>query len=260
VRPETLAALEAVRVGLDIARARSGAEAVRSKGGRDIVTAVDVAVERAVRKSLTERFPGLTVVGEEDGGIVEDGAPHWLVDPICGTRNYASGLPLYAVNVALVEDGRVTACAVGDGGSGVRFLAERGAGAHRMAETGPARLRASDASKTIDLPGYAPRVERGPGADVVRAAILADRYDVRILATTASLAYVADGRIAATAFLDLPDAIHTAAGCLLAEEAGALVTETDGRPWTLASRSLVAAASREVHEHLLSLIAAASRV
>ena len=38
-----------------------------------------------------------------------DGSPYWLVDPICGTRNFASGIPLYCVNLALVEDHHVAA-------------------------------------------------------------------------------------------------------------------------------------------------------
>ena len=49
---------------------------------------------------------GHPVVGEEHGGErPRDGRGHWIVDPICGTRNYASGLPLWCVNLAFVEGG-----------------------------------------------------------------------------------------------------------------------------------------------------------
>src|SRR5215216_2813345 len=124
MRPETEAALAAVDVGLDLARRRVGADQVTMKGDRDPVTATDVAVEDAVRAALTARYPEWTVVGEERGGEDRIGdRPYWLVDPICGTRNFASHLPLYAVNVALVEGGRVTSAAVGDGGTGHRFIA-----------------------------------------------------------------------------------------------------------------------------------------
>jgi myo-inositol-1(or 4)-monophosphatase len=44
--------------------------------------------------------------------------PYWVVDPICGTRNVTSGIPLFAINAALVEDGRVAVSVVGDGPTG----------------------------------------------------------------------------------------------------------------------------------------------
>src|SRR5215210_3278190 len=130
MRPETEAALAAVNVGLDLARRRVGADQVTMKGLRDPVTATDVAVEDAVRATLRERFPDWTVVGEERGGQDDVGdRPYWLVDPICGTQNFAADLPLYCVNIALVEQGQVTASAVGDGGTGQRYIAERRQGA-----------------------------------------------------------------------------------------------------------------------------------
>src|SRR5919206_4828696 len=90
MRPETEAALAAVEVGLDLARRRVGAERITSKGGRDLVTATDVAVEDAIRSTLLAGFPDWTVVGEERGGEDQVGdRPYWLVDPICGTRNFA---------------------------------------------------------------------------------------------------------------------------------------------------------------------------
>ncbi len=66
-RPETLVAVDAVRQALALARRRVGAEAITSKGGRDVVTATDVAVEDAVRDLMSGAL-GFPVVGEEGGG------------------------------------------------------------------------------------------------------------------------------------------------------------------------------------------------
>ena len=66
--------------------------------------------------------------------------PYWLVDPICGTRNFASNIPGYAVNVALVEDGVLSVAVVGDGVTGDRFIAERGQGAYQVMRDGPTRV------------------------------------------------------------------------------------------------------------------------
>lgn len=70
-----------------------------------------------------------------------------------------------------------------------------------------------------------------------------------------ALAYVAAGRIAAyVSFVPLPP-LHNAAGCLLASEAGATVTDIAGRAWTLDSKSIMAAATAELHRDLLRLVA-----
>src|SRR6478672_1659832 len=106
-----LAALEAAQRTL---QNRSASPRVSSKGGRDLVTETDVAVEDAVRAELS-RFGSWPVVGEERGGTApEDGSPYWLLDPICGTRVFACGLPLYCCNLALVEDGQVVLSGVGE--------------------------------------------------------------------------------------------------------------------------------------------------
>ena len=73
-----------------------------------------MAVEDAVR-TIIRGAVGSLVVGEERGGEAPaDGAPCWLVDPICGTRNFASGVPLYSINLAFVEGGQLTVAVVGD--------------------------------------------------------------------------------------------------------------------------------------------------
>src|SRR4051812_9430381 len=141
MRAETRAALAAVDAGLKLMRQRAGADRITSKGGRDLVTATDIAVEDAVRAALLEAFPEWTVVGEERGGEDQVGdRPYWLVDPICGTRNFASNIPGYAINIALCQDGVLTVSAVGDGVTGDRFIAERSRGAYQMLGDGLTRI------------------------------------------------------------------------------------------------------------------------
>src|SRR4051794_9479601 len=121
-----LSALEAAQRTL---QHRAASPLVRSKGGRDLVTETDVAVEDAVRAELA-RFGAWPVVGVERGGAPPvDGSPYWLLDPICGTRVFACGLPLYCCNLALVEGGRVVLAGVGESESGPNRVAELGAGA-----------------------------------------------------------------------------------------------------------------------------------
>jgi myo-inositol-1(or 4)-monophosphatase len=254
-RTETQAAAAAARAGLAVALQRTDAQHVVSKGGVDIVTGADVAAEHAIRRVLRERCPNLPVLGEELGGAeLGRERAYWLVDPICGTRNYASSLTTFCTNVALVEDGVVTLAAVGDGGTAEIAYAERGRGAFVERAAGPVPLYAREGSVLVlELGGNPPHAEWGPLLGRLMPLMAADaRYHLRLFGTTLSLAKVASGDVAGVLLLDSNAApLHTAAGCLLAQEAGALVTDREGRGWQLDTDVLVLAASRTLHDQLL---------
>jgi len=246
-RPETEAAIRAADVARRIADAREGAEHVTSKGGIDLVTETDVACEDAIRATLGAAFPDHVVVGEERGGTAVPGRPYWLVDPICGTRAFASDIPLYCTNVALVEDGAVTVAAVGVGRSDRVVWAERGRGAWCRKAAGDARLSAAAGSSIVWFSGGEPEA-----AETVRRALVARRWYVWLFSSTLSYVHLASGRIAGI-FHSGTTPVHVAAGCLLAAEAGAVVTDLDGAPWRPAATGVIAAASPALHEELLSL-------
>jgi len=259
MRAETRAALAAADAALKLMRRRPGADQITSKGGRDLVTATDVAVEDVVRASLLAEYPEWTVVGEERGGEDQVGdRPYWLVDPICGTRNFAANIPMYAVNIALVEGGQVTVAAVGDGGTGSRYIAERGQGAYEVVRNGPTPITVDPSSPIFSFSAGTskPGMHNTIGADFTRAAILADRWELRMFSSTLSMAYLASGRIGGYLLLEISSPVHIAAGTLLAEEAGALVTDRDGQPWTVERPSVLAAASPEMHREVSELIRA----
>jgi fructose-1,6-bisphosphatase/inositol monophosphatase family enzyme len=90
-----------------------GQDDIREKKPGDLVTIADVATERRLSPLLVDLLPGSVVVGEEavaaDPHVLEalsGTAPVWLLDPIDGTANFASGKPIFAVMVALVREGR----------------------------------------------------------------------------------------------------------------------------------------------------------
>ena len=251
-RRETRAGIEAVVRALHLARNGLGRSDVTSKGGRDLVTATDVAVEDAVRAILTDAV-GAAVVGEERGGETADRSTHWLVDPICGTRNFASGMSLYCVNLALVEDDQITVAVVGDPSTSEIHVAERGGGAWALKDGRRRALRTSDESRTIVIEdGRSTGDRRDRAAHFVARAIRADRWDFRLLGTTLSLAYLAAARVSAYV-LFLGSSVHTAAGTLLVTEAGGRLTDIEGHPWTIHSDSLLATATPNLHTQLLHL-------
>ena len=256
-RRETLVAMGAVERALDLARRRVGADDITSKGARDVVTATDVAVEDAVRGIMSDAL-GFPVVGEERGGEAPaDGSAYWLVDPICGTRNFASGIPLYCVNLALVEGGQITLAVVGDPSTGEIGVAERGGGAWALKDGARRPLTTSDRSRTIVIDnGKSKGARREHAAQFTAGAIRADRWDFRSLGTTLALPYLAAGRISAYVVFGV-SAIHTGAGSLLVTEAGGTLSDIDRQPWTIHSDSLVASATPELHRELLDLARAA---
>ena len=257
-RPETLVAIEAVMRALTIAQRGVGADEVTAKSGRDLVTAADVAIEDAVRRMVADAL-SFSVIGEECGGEASaDGSPYWLVDPICGTRNFASGIPLYCVNLALVEANEITVAVVGDPSTGEIDVAERGRGAWRLKDSARHRLTTCDDSRTIVIEdGKAKGNRRDRAAHFTAAAIRADRWDIRSLGTTLASPYVAAGRIAAYVVF-LISALHAGAGSLLITEAAGAVSDIDGRLWTIDSDSLVGSANSRFHEKLLHIARASA--
>lgn len=255
MRHETEAAIRAARIAQEIADSRSGAEEITSKGGIDLVTASDVACEDRIREELLRAFPDYPVIGEERGGQPVLGKPYWLVDPICGTRLYASNVPLYCTNIALVEDGEVTVAAIGIGKTGEILFAEKGAGGWiRTASSKDRKLAVSDKSNAIWIDGD------DRAAEVVRLAMLSKRWYVWLYSSSIAMAHLADGRISGILQFGAPatvpfGTVHFAAGGLVASEAGAIVLDLDtGKPWNLQTRSFFVAATPQLQEELSTLL------
>jgi histidinol phosphatase-like enzyme (inositol monophosphatase family) len=80
--------------------------AVETKPNRTPVTIADRAAEEAMRRLITETFPAHGIVGEELGAEREDAEFVWILDPIDGTKSFATGLPIFGTLIALVHDGR----------------------------------------------------------------------------------------------------------------------------------------------------------
>lgn len=204
---------------------------IRHKGDRDVVTELDLRIEERVREYLGRVTPSIGFLGEEGGGpsVLTDEV--WTLDPIDGTSNFAHGIPLCAVSLALVREGEPVVAAIVAPFLGLRYHAAKGHGAHGV--DGPLRANGNtDLGRAIVSVGdYAV----GPGAaekNVVRlnlSARLAERVErVRMFGTAAiDLAWVAEGRTDATVILsNMP--WDTAAGVLLAREAGAVVVDAAG--------------------------------
>lgn len=256
--------------GVAIAAAQAGANVVHTmygrrlthidKGAGDFATAADVEAEETILGVIRAARPEDAVLGEEGGQRGAAGAVRqWLVDPLCGTLNYAVGNMLVAVNVAL-RDG---AAAVADPFSGEVFFTD-GETARVRQNGADAPLAPTPATRLVDV-NLDPPFPSAPGfraVDLLAHPGFAERFRPRVVSTTLALAWVAAGKRAAyvTDGGDLSGSVHFAAGIAVCRAAGCVVTGIDGAPIGQAGRGLVVAADAETHGLLMSLIRSRSRV
>ena len=235
-------AREAVAIGRRIVTSRAP-RSVTAKSERDLVTDIDLAVEEAVREFLARETPDIGLVGEEHGG--ERGALWWVLDPVDGTANFARGIPLTGISLALVSGERSVVAAIDLPFLDTVYTAVEDYGAF----AGDTRIAVSGASELADamvsLGDFAVGADAGP-KNRLRLALLeqlgARAERVRMIGTAAAdLAWVAHGRLDATIILsNLP--WDTMAGVLLVREAGGLVLDADGSDHTVSSASTIALA------------------
>jgi myo-inositol-1(or 4)-monophosphatase len=251
-------AIAAAQAGCDVVRARFGASLARfDKSAFDFATEADIESENAILDVLRVARPDDAVEAEESGLTgPEDGDRTWLVDPLCGTLNYAARTRMVAVNVALRTGGVVTAAASADPFAGEVFWTDGRHAYVRRAGTDD-RLRPTAASKLVDVNLDPPF----PNRATFRAARLladdgfAEHYRARVGSTTLAVAWVAAGRRAAYVGDGHPrDNVHFAAGIALCRAAGCVVTGLDGQPVNSGVGGLVIGADRTTHDRLLALV------
>ncbi|MEJ8641564.1 inositol monophosphatase family protein [Streptomyces sp. MS1.HAVA.3] len=248
-------AIAAARAGAVAVRARYGQRLARiDKGAGDFATDADLAAEEAILGVIRAARPEDAVHGEEGGQQGAAGAARqWLVDPLCGTLNYAVGTALVAVNVAL----RGGPAAVADPFSGEVFFTD-GETAWVRRDGGDTRLAPTADTRLVDV-NLDPPFPSAPGFRAVELLAhpgFVERLRPRVVSTTLALAWVAAGKRAAyvTDGGDLTESVHFAAGIALCRASGCVVTGVDGAPLGPAGRGLVAAADAETHDLLMSLI------
>ena len=245
-------AVAAARAAGEILRANFGGEqAVRYKGEVDLVTEVDEQAEREIGGMLRGAFPDYGILAEEGGALPGAGEYRWIVDPVDGTVNYAHGLPVFCVSIALERAGELILGVVHDPMREETYVAERGAGATLNGRP----IRVSDTDELIRAlvaTGFPYDRETMPVAlDLfARFAVLAQGMR-RLGSAALDVCYVAAGRL---------DGYYErgvrpwdiAAGVLILEEAGGMVTDFRGEKLDLEGLEIVAS-NTALHPSILDV-------
>ena len=249
-------AVDAARAaGLLLRDALAGERRVSFKGTpTNLVTEMDARAEQLVSERLRAAFPDDALLGEEGGGCAGTSGRRWIVDPLDGTTNYAHGMPVFGVSIALETGGRPILGVIYDPNRDELFVAERGRGAW----LGERRLSVSS-TPTLDesllSTGFPYDIRETPDNNLREfAAFCLRAQGVRRMGSAVLyLAYVAAGRTDGYWELRLGP-WDVAAGALLVEEAGGRVTDLIGGALDLDAPAIVASNGR-IHDEMLSVIA-----
>lgn len=251
-------AIEMVTRAAAVVRARFGTTLQRlEKGADDFATNADIEAEQVMLEVLRRERPGDAVHAEESGHTGQrDAERTWMLDPLCGTLNYAARMRVVAVNAALRREDRFLASAVADPFNDEIYWCD-GTSAFQRKPAGDMPLRPTSRSKLIDLNLDPPF----PSAPAFRAGVLAAdtdfvaRFKPRVVSTTIALTWVATGQRAGyVTDGDVRGSVHFAAGLALCESAGCTLSDLRGQQWGRGPAGLLVGADAETHAALLSLV------
>ncbi len=268
---ELRAAIEGARAAGVIQMERLGnLEHIVHKSAKDVVTEADHLSEETILGTIRREFPDDHILAEESGhsgakkgtgpsdgsgaqGAVDPSHRIWIVDPLDGTVNYANALPFFCASVALVVGGRPTVGVVLDPVRDELYAAVLGVGVWRNGEpvAHVAKERLIDTVSHVAFPatGWARREAR------LRKAIRVGRV---FGSAALALSYLADARFDSFIQARGLSLWDIAAAGLIAEQAGATVTDTDGGPWFDLSRrsaaSGVVGASPGHHPQIIAML------
>jgi myo-inositol-1(or 4)-monophosphatase len=227
---------------------------VQYKGETNLVTEADHLSEGLIVERIRGSFPDHCILAEESPETANGSGFRWIIDPLDGTTNYAHGYPVFCVSIALEAEGKIRLGAVFNPMLDELFTAEKGAGAFLNGR----RLKVSrtaELSRSLLATGfpYDIREDRNNNINYFEAMVLNTQAVRRAGSAALDLAYLAAGRFDGFWELKLMP-WDVAAGWLLVEEAGGVVTDLHSAPFDLHSPHILAS-NGLIHAEMSRLLA-----
>ncbi len=225
------------------------------KGAVDLLTVADRESEEVIKSMIAERFPGHAILAEESGACGETSSDYlWVIDPIDGTTNYAHGLPLFSVSIALQHNGQTIAGGISAPALGDHY---RGALGHGATHNGkPMHVSKVDVLQDALLVTGFP-YNRSAVLDWLTETLgrFLDRSQgmLRLGSAALDFAHVASGHIDGFYELNLHP-WDMAAGALFVQEAGGRVSDFGGSEFSIFNKQMLCS-NGTIHQAMVDVIA-----
>jgi len=223
------------------------------EGVNNLVTEADHAAEKAIIETIKSKFPDHYILSEESGAMKQDSEYKWIIDPIDGTVNFAHGIPICCVSVAVEHKGEMILGAVCNPNMREMFFAEKGKGA----TLNDVRIQVSeqtDVMKACLVTGFPYTYINMPSGPLeIFERFIRKGIPVRRLGSAAiDLCWVAAGRFDGFYEHKL-EAWDSAAGYLIVEEAGGKVTDFEGNKFSPYQHRILAT-NGKIHDEMLRVV------
>lgn len=255
-------AITAARAGAAELMARRDDRIVREKAPKDLVTDADLASQKAIRQILMDAFDGYAFVGEEEGeneppAAVRrgdaDAPPCWVVDPLDGTINYVHQLQSFAVSIGLFAAGKMRLGVILDPVTGECYHAVDGQGAY-LNERPIGVSGCTDLGEALVACSFPAGVQGGDPEVAKFVRVLERCRSLRRLGSCAlNMCYVAAGRLDAY-WATSVSSWDSAAGTIIAREAGAVLTSHDGGDFDDWKPKFCVSGSPKLHQEITGLL------
>lgn len=220
------------------------AEILRSKSDVvAIVTEADLVSDKIITEAIKETYPNHGIVAEESGGYQENADFVWHVDPLDGTKNFESRVPLFGINIALVKDKDIVLAAIYLPATKELVMAEKNRGALLISGGKERKISCSNKKDWKGAYGIGPVRYSSQNAKLQESILLLSENTAWVSAIASpavSAVWVADGR---RDWYTSPgkNSWDFAAPILVAREAGCTVSNFSGKEWEPGDRGVVIA-------------------
>jgi myo-inositol-1(or 4)-monophosphatase len=251
-------AVQAARAAGQIQRERLWSDnSIDFKGEKNLVTDVDRLSEDLIVRQLRAACPDCDILAEESGALGQGSPVRWIIDPLDGTTNYAHGFPWFAVSIALEISGEIRLGVIYHPMMDELFTSVRGRGAWLNGrKISVSRRQPLNSSLLATGFPYDRGVSNENNFDNFIQFQLAARAVRRAGAAALDLAYVAAGRLDGFWECKL-NPWDVAAGKLLVEEAGGIVTNHGGAHYSITDHRILAS-NGYIHQEMLHILTSRS--
>ena len=226
---------------------------VEKKGAINLVTEADLASENAIIQLIRAVFPDHSVLAEESGVTLGTDAYEWIIDPLDGTTNFAHHLPDFSLSIALAFEGDIVFGAVLNPVTGELFCGTRGEGSTLNGRS----IRVSSTKvigESLLVTGFPYDLQSviRPLIDRFERCLMAAQGVRRLGSAALDLCYVACGRFDGFWEQDLAP-WDTAAGVVIAQEAGARISNFSNGPYSIEKKEILAT-NGFIHQEMTALL------